>query len=64
MKTKEEVAKPVEIAQLTDKERALLILKGQIATWRHLEKVFLIDQAKIAKKVGAIRFVSGLIEKM
>jgi hypothetical protein len=62
MEKKEAVVKTEK--QLSDKERALLILKGMIAHFRHLEKALMLDETKIAKKVGALRFVSGLIEKM
>jgi len=58
MEKKEESVRP-----LTEKERAVLIIKGQIATWRHLEKALMLDEKKVAKKVGALRFVLGLIEK-
>jgi hypothetical protein len=50
--------------KLSDKERAVLILKGEIAHWRHLEKGLGADKSLIAKKIGAIRFVMGLVEKL
>lgn len=49
---------------LTDKERAALIINGEIAHWRHLEKGVGSDKTFVAKKIGALRFVAGLIEKL
>lgn len=63
----EEIVKPkVEENKkpLTDKERATLIINMEIAHWRHLEKGVGADKTYVAKKIGALRFIAGLIEKL
>jgi len=68
-KKEEEAPKKEETATqekkpLSDKERAIRVVEGQIYHWRFLEKALGLDKTFIARKVGALRFVLGQLEKL
>ena len=50
--------------QASDKERAIMIVKGEIEHWRYLEKGIGVNKEIVAKKIGALRFVIGQLEKL
>lgn len=49
--------------EYTEKERALMIMKAEIEHWRYLEKGVGVNREMVARKIGALRFVLGLLEK-
>lgn len=50
--------------ELNQKDRATLILEGEIAHWRHLEKGLGVDKTYISKKIGSLRMVLDLIKQL
>lgn len=49
--------------QISDKERAIGIIKSQIAHWRKLEEILGTPKEVVAKKIGGLKYVIGFIEK-
>lgn len=59
---KTEEKKAPEKPIITDKERAMMIIKSQIAHWRKLEEILGTKKEVVAKKIGALKMVLGYIE--
>lgn len=49
--------------EYTEKERASMIMRAEIEHWRYLEKGVGVNREMVARKIGALRFVLGLLEK-
>lgn len=63
-KADEKSDEKAEVKPLSDKERAKRIVESQIYHFRFLEKSMGLDKEWIAKKVGSLRFVLQMLEKL
>ena len=60
---KPEVNGQPQPAQTSEKERAMMIVKAQIAHWRKLEEITGVSKELVAKKIGGLKMVLSYIEK-
>lgn len=52
------------LSEMSEKEQAIELIKGEINHWKHLEKGLLLNRDEVRKHIGALQFVVRTLEKI